>query len=114
MPKLSDLNSAWIDHDDRRGLGVEFDCMVGSHFGKRCECRIWILFANPIDGGATWPGESRSLIVAKLGREARELIVGCGPYRWTRTGDTFDTLTMTPSVDAHACGHFTLTNGVFR
>src|SRR5579883_2870751 len=118
MPRLIDLNPAWIDHGDRKGLGVAFDCMVGTHRfqGKDVPCTIrnWVLFANPLDGGPPWPGHSRTLIVAVFPNGAYTEIAGCGTCRWTRTGDTFEALSMTPSVDAHVCGHFTLTDGVFR
>lgn len=114
MPKLTDLNPAWIDHGDRKGLGLAFDCMVGAHFGRPCTVRNWILFANPLDGGPAWPGHSRTLILAKLPNEDdRYEIAGCAESRWKRTGDTFETLSMAPSVNAHSCGHYTLTNGAF-
>ena len=116
--RLVDLKPAWIDHGDRRGLGVAFDCMVGHHRFQGaevpCTIRNWILFANPLDGGPAWPGNSRTLIVACFPGGWDTEIAGCGTCRWTRKGDAFDTLSMTPSVDAGACGHLTLTDGVFR
>ena len=46
---------------------------------------------------------------------------GCEPFKiteadhpgyWTRTGgETLDDFSMTPSVDAGECGHFSVTNG---
>ena len=111
MPRLIDLNPAWVDlpSQGRRGLGVFFDCMLG-----HCEVRNMILFANPLDGGPPWPGESRSLMLELFKEEEpRWMIAGCGTCRWNRIGETFETLSMHPSVDAHACGHFTLTNGAF-
>jgi hypothetical protein len=113
--KLIDLHPAWIDHGDRKGLGVTFDCMIGTHHdNKPCEIRNWILFANPLDSGAPWPGESRSLILALVPDENEQYrIRGCGTSRWTRSGDTFETLSCTPSWNAHGCGHLTLTNGLF-
>jgi hypothetical protein len=121
MPSLIDLNPAWIDHGARRGLGIAFDCMVGDHHGKKCPIRNWILFANPLDGGPPFEGNSRMLMMQKgqadsLGLvDGKEIfdISGCGESRWTRTGDTFETLSMSPSVNAFSCGHFTLTAGVF-
>jgi hypothetical protein len=116
VPRLVDLNPVWVDlpSENRRGLGVFFDCMIGSHFDKKCTIRNMILFANPLDGGSPWPGESRSLIL-KLSpeEEQRYEIAGCGTSRWQRQGETFETLSMQPSVNAHSCGHYTLSNGVF-
>lgn len=112
--KLTSLNPEWIDHGERKGLGVAFNCMVGTHFGKPCTIRYWILFANPLDGGAPWPGNSRTLIVEKYPDGTDGEVAGCGECRWNRSGDNFENLSMTPSVDAHACGHMTLTNGLFQ
>lgn len=118
MVRLVDLHPEWIDYEGRHGLGVAFDCMVGSHpyQGQDVPCTIrnWILFANPLDGGQPWPGDSRTLIVAARGEDDQHEFAGCGTCRWQRTGDTFETLSMTPSVDAGACGHKTLSDGVFR
>lgn len=55
----------------RRGVGVSFDCPCG------CDSRAYIPFAQPLDGGP--PLESKHPI-------------------WDRTGDTFETLTLTPSI----------------
>lgn len=115
MVRLLDLKPRWIDWENRRGLGVEFGCMVGSHNGWPCEERLMVLFANPLDGGEPWPGESRTLILKLITKEElRHRIVGCGPCRWKRTGETFETLTLRPSVNAYSCGHLTLTEGIFR
>ena len=110
---LASLNPQWIDYQDRSGLGIAFDCMVGSHHGEKCTIRNWILFANPLDGGPPWPGDSRSLIIAVYPHGTDGQVAGCGDRRWNRSGDTFETLSMTPSVNAGVCGHLTLTNGVF-
>lgn len=88
--------------------------MVGSHAGQKCIIRNWILFANPLDGGMTWPGQSRALILLLKGAEDQHEVRGCGESRWKRTGESFDTLSCTPSFDAYRCGHLTLTNGEFR
>ena len=44
------------------------------------------------------------------------IVVFFGPgaaKRWTKTGDTFDTMTLTPSIDTSAAGHWHgfITNG---
>lgn len=85
--KLTDLNPQWVGAGgagitdgngnpvpERRGLGITFDCPCG------CDRGVFIPFANPLDGGAPWdPDEPRRA-------------------RWQRTGDTFDALTLTPSI----------------
>lgn len=56
---------------ERRGVGLGFDCPCGN---PDEEHRCYIPFANPLDGG---PAVERG---------------------WQRTGDTFETLTLTPSI----------------
>ena len=72
----------------REGVGVELDCPCG------CETPLFVPFKNPLDGS------------------------GPGPYGdkgWQRTGETFETLTLTPSIlrtKPHGCGwHGFITNG---
>lgn len=91
--RLVDIGPRWINYGDRKGVGISFECMA-----RHCGGRIRVLFANPLDGGQAWPDDEQH---------------GGGPYRWHRSGETFETLSMTPSVDADVCGHMTLTNGVF-
>lgn len=83
---------------ERHGVGVTFNCPCGQHEdakGGRC----FIPFANPLDGGPQY-----------------------GPQGWTREGDTFETLTLRPSIlrkkwtdrhgREHGCGwHGFITNG---
>ncbi len=70
----------------RPGVGLTFDCPCG------CNERCYTPFANPFDGGP--PVE---------------------PNRpcWHRTGETFDTMTLTPSIlRVGGCGwHGFITNG---
>jgi hypothetical protein len=95
--RLADLRPAWTDrpHDNRSGLAVVLDC-PGPCCQQKPEVeryRIQVIFLNPIDGGKP------------MGSAA-----SC---RWTRTGETFETLTLRPSVDAREIhhAHFTLTDG---
>lgn len=111
--RLVDLDPSWIDHGDRRGIGVRFRCMTG-----HCKGYLWILFANPIDGGPAYEGESFRLILDIRDQsdeqdEKYKYDRPCGKCRWQRIGEGFATMSMAPSVDAHECGHLTLTNGVF-
>lgn len=102
--KLLDLDPHWVGaggegvtrHDPatgaqvpvprREGIGVSFECPCG------CAIRCYVPFANPLDGG---PQE--------------------GTAGWQRTGDTFETLTLTPSIHRIAgCAkswHGFITNG---
>ena len=68
---------------ERHGVGITMRCPCG-----RCESPLFVSFANPIDGGS--PHDPR--------RAAK----------WTREGDTFETLTLRPSIlrstDKGGCG----------
>lgn len=100
--KLVDLNPVFLDAggegimtadrkpvERRVGVGIDFDCPCGE-----CGIRCYIPFENPLDGS-----EAPS----------------SGP-KWERTGDTFETLTLKPSIlrtrDKGGCGwHGFVTNG---
>jgi len=74
----------------REGVGLLFDCPCG------CESQCFVGFANPLDGGP--PHDPRA------------------GAQWQRTGDTFETLTLTPSIlrskEKGGCGwHGFITNG---
>ena len=99
--RLIDLYPRWgIDADiviggvskhfeGRTGMAVSFECphCVAREIatGDKRVQRLAVWFANPIDGGP--PTD-----------DAKTL--------WTRTGDTFETLTLSPSVDASSDGHW--------
>lgn len=94
--KLTDLNPSWVGAGgpgvsrrlpdgssepvpERRGVAIAFDCPCG------CESRVCIALSAPLDGGApyTSPGEPT----------------------WKRTGDSFETLTLSPSLQrVGGCG----------
>jgi hypothetical protein len=95
--KLIELDPRWVgaggegisDRDGnpvpkREGIGVAFDCPCG------CGSPCFIPFSNPLDGGPPV-------------HEAT----------WTRTGETFETLTLTPSIKrVDGCRwHGFITNG---
>src|SRR4051812_3487927 len=88
--KLTELNPRWlldadivvggqsIHNEHRVGMAVTFDC-------PHCRTtRLGVFFANPIDGGL--PSDDGKL--------------------WQRTGDSFDNLSLSPSIDVSAHGHW--------
>ena len=96
--RLVDLTPRWIgaggegiyDKDmnpvpERKGVGISFNCPCG------CGTRCFVMFANPIDGG----------------KAIRDRTT------WQRAGDTFETLTLTPSIlRVGGCAwHGFITNG---
>lgn len=97
--RLSSLDPSWVgtggegisDKDGnpvphRSGIGISFECPCGAE-----DCpRAFIPFENPLSGGP--PSHEKA---------------------WTRTGDTFDTLTLMPSIQrVGGCGwHGWIRNG---
>lgn len=81
MPlRLTELDPRWCSEQpsvtgapQRRGMGLSFLCPVHR------DHRLAVAFANPIDGGRVMSGHR---------------------YLWQRQGETFETLTLGPSVDA--------------
>lgn len=99
MLKLVDLNPEWVGSGGecvrnadgspvprREAVGIHFDCPCG------CPHPVFVPFANPADGlGPTTPG-----------------------HGWQRIGETFDSLTLTPSIQrVSPCAgwHGFVTNG---
>lgn len=70
--KLVELHPAWLG-DNRHA--IVFDCPV--HIGGECDRqRIWVPFEPPLDPGP----------------------LAQSPIHWARSGDSFDTLTLAPSI----------------
>ena len=82
--KLTDLAPSWASADGRHGQALSFRC-------PHCEERLVVPFANPLDGGAA-PAWAKGVL-------------------WQREGDTFGTLTLTPSVDSPGHWHGFVTAG---
>lgn len=98
--KLTDLNPRWLiaggpgitrngkPVPQRNGVGMSFDCPCG------CGQRRVVEFSNPLDGGPCHTDDG---------------------HTWDRSGDTFETITLKPSIRAtrpHGCGwHGYITNG---
>ena len=99
--RLTDLNPAWVGYGGegvsradgspvprREGVGLHFDCPCG-----KCGVPCYVHVNPPLDGGEAIDAHS-----------------------WTRTGDTFDTVTLKPSIYRNekkgGCGwHGWITNG---
>lgn len=106
--KLTDLDPHWVGHGgegvkDKEGNAVPYREIVGLGCDCPCGCgsAMFIPFANPPDG---------------------EPPVNLESHHWTRTGDTLETLTLTPSIQRmqwtaidgalHGCKwHGFITNG---
>lgn len=76
--------------ENRHGMALTFECPCC--LGTPRATRLGVWFANPIDGQP--PTDDESTL-------------------WQRSGETFETLTLTPSIDASKHGHWHgyITNG---
>lgn len=98
--RLTDLNPRWVRAGgegvsnadgspvpQRTGVGMTFDCPCG------CPDRAYVAFANPLDGGPPHISPDQPT--------------------WQRTGETFEALTLTPSIQrVGGCQwHGFITNG---
>lgn len=86
--KLVDLDPEWWTiTDGRTGMGITFLC-------PHCNTQyLGVWFANPTDGGTPAPPD-------------------CFPIpRWNRVGDTFETLTLHPSINVENHWHGFIING---
>lgn len=79
-----DAHGHLVPAPERTGIGLSFDCPCPSCAAQRegdsyrdFHLRISVSFENPLDGGPPLRGD-------------RPL--------WTRTGDTFETITLKPSI----------------
>jgi hypothetical protein len=126
--RLVDLDPRWFAEPGREGQGIVFLCP---------HCRggyIAVPFANPLDGGAPFDvGTEQARPIRRLweilygdvespaekGTMRAGAVLPVGAWvippgcLWQRTGDTFETLSLSPSVDASraGCWHGFLTNG---
>lgn len=103
--RLIHYNPQWLNLGERFGLGITMECL--NHSGHLSA----ILFSNPVDGGPPFQGSSWNQMLELVGSQ---LFRGCGDFRWERKGDTFETLTLLPSVNMHSCGHFNIESGEIK
>lgn len=86
LTRLVDAHPTWIQRDGVK-LGLHFDCPIHT----QNNCFVGVHFTNPIGEG-----------------------IDGNPYGWHRTGETWETLTLTPSIRVcvDQCGwHGYINNG---
>ncbi len=116
--RLTDLRPRWgidadiviggvLRHDENRhGMAVTFDC---PHCMKCPTCADLATYQTP--DGRLWCSRAHSWRAQRLGVWFANPIDGLPPTDdaerlWQRTGDTFETLSLSPSIDASARGHW--------
>lgn len=102
--RLTELDPHWIGLCPGHAWGLSFVCPCCARNGK--EDRIAVFFDEAIGLQLL----ERVIGRAVINHEAMELL---SKHKWHREGETFDTLTLTPSVDASEHGHWHgfITNG---
>lgn len=84
LERLVDADPIWVGtgpnntvSPNRHGIGVQFDCPIHE------DCLCYVPFTNPLDGGA--PVDFRPPAAPPSAT-------------WGRSGETFETLTLAPSI----------------
>lgn len=76
--KLAGLHPRWMESPDGRKIAIEFDCPTHPNG----DCKMFVPFTDPRTGGTQM-------------------------YAWRKEGETFETLTLSPSIQyvGHWHGH---------
>lgn len=104
MARLIDLRPEWYSHRalfPRIHVGLVFDCPCGPKVGRR----LTVFFDPEIDP-AGWNQNAERVAVAREWMWWRNMV------RHQRVGDTFETLTLTPSIVVAGYWHGHITNGI--
>lgn len=115
--RLAELNPQWLEKRGER-VGIMFRCPHCRGVWLTCfwvGMRIW---GDEVDEPGRWEGQMgyirRKLDELKEPDFAESNVVPCAALlAWTKTGDTFDTISLQPSLDASASGHWhgSISNG---
>lgn len=103
--KLLELNPRWFAEEGRHGQGLTFEC---PHcVGKPNGVRIGAAFVPTLDGGPVIGLDPQHLWPALWPPPDGPSVTTVPPgIHWQRSGDTFENLTLSPSIDASASGHW--------
>lgn len=113
--RLTDLNPRWLAEEGRHGQGVTFDCPCC--LGRPNGVRLAAAFTPTLDGGPAIGLDPKRLWPALWPPKGEPNVTTVPPgIHWQRSGDTFETLTLSPSIDASRAGHWHgfITNGEVR
>lgn len=110
--KLIDLSPQWIIKDNQK-LGIVFLC---PHCNGQTP-RTWLSCFQVPQGHIAGPDGEYELFSHLIPEEELHHAVPCQRnHAWQFTGDTFENLSITPSIDASASGHWHgyITNGEIK
>lgn len=129
--KLTDLHPMWFALPARRQMGIVFDCPCPSCTVKRTfgqdppmapVMRLAVPLERPLDGAEPFDLKDRNRLWKALGGQV-EVVIAIPPepgytyvtppknmivggVRWGHSGDSFENLSLAPSIDARAAGHW--------
>ena len=100
--RLIDLQPHWVGLAPGHAIGLTFLCPDCVRAKVANPVRIGVLFDVPIGGEIleTLIGRSVAAMQAQL------LAAHTDMLRWRREGETFDTVTLMPSIDTSKHGHW--------
>ena len=104
--RLTDLNPRWFAEEGRQGQGVTFECPCC--VGKPNGVRLAAAFVPALDDGPPISRKASTLYPLLWPRDGiADGVVTVPPgIHWQRTGDSFEDLTLSPSIDASPAGHW--------
>jgi hypothetical protein len=107
--KLTELEPRWLEHDGRK-VGMLLRCPHCRKTWLSCMFEAGIPVVCHRSGK---PVTQFELFQTNLGEEPYDVVPCSTVCKWDRNGDDFSTMTVTPSLDASASGHWhgTITNG---
>lgn len=102
--RLTDLNPKWVAEEGRSGQALLFQC---PHCKK---AYLFVAVANPLDGGSPMQLHKYDILYPILekafgGSDKIPTVIPPGVH-WTRIGESFENVSITPSVDASASRHW--------
>lgn len=114
--RLVALEPRWWAEPGRHGQGILFQCphCVAAQQPGRAVVTLCVAFKNPLDGGLPWELNASPRRLWRVlfpsedfeGFLSRKDYLAPPGHLWTRTGTTFEALTLSPSVDFSRGGHW--------
>lgn len=107
--KLVELSPQWILREGQR-VGILFRCPHCLYKAPR----QWLMIFNVPQASISGPDGQYSLVTGMIpDDELAQAVPSRRNFAWQFTGDTFDALSIVPSVDASSSGHWHgyITNG---
>ena len=113
--RLIDLTPRWLELDGRK-VGMIFRCPL-CHAQNRKQWLSCFFEPMPVLNGGEWPNQYALFEkVIDEGDNLNEVVPCNKTAKWSRSTDDFHSMSVTPSLDSSAAGHWHgfITNGECR